>query len=94
MNADELVELAARRGISDLALASPGRLRVHIADDRDLFDMFVFQRAATDLLRAEITVYSDGRCANARAITLRRTCLRTLRKRCRPGRFLRLRPAP
>jgi hypothetical protein len=62
--AAELVELAARHGITDLAFASPGRLRGHVADDRDLFDMFEFQRAATDLLGAEITVYSDGALRN------------------------------
>jgi hypothetical protein len=49
----ELVKLAARHGITDLAFASPGRLRGHVADDRDLFDMFEFQRAATSLLGAE-----------------------------------------
>jgi len=43
-----------------LAFASPGRLRGHVADDRDLFDMFEFQRAATSLLGAEIALYSDG----------------------------------
>jgi hypothetical protein len=59
-HAVELVDLAARHGITDLAFASPGRLRGHVAADRDLFDMFEFQRAATDLLGAEITVYSDG----------------------------------
>ena len=59
----QLVELAAQHGITDLAFASPGRLRGHVADDRDLFDMFEFQRAATSLLGAEITVYSEGRCA-------------------------------
>jgi hypothetical protein len=35
------------------------RLRGHVADDRDLFDMFEFQRAATSLLGAEINAYSD-----------------------------------
>ena len=60
----QLVELAAQHGITDLAFASPGRLRGHVADDRDLFDMFEFQRAATSLLDAEITVYSDGALRN------------------------------
>jgi hypothetical protein len=60
----QLVELAAQHGITDLAFASPGRLRGHVADDRDLFDMFEFQRAATSLLGAEITVYSDGALRN------------------------------
>ena len=63
-HAVELVDLAARHGITHLAFASPGRLRGHVGADRDLFDMFEFQRAATDLLGAEITVYSDGALAN------------------------------
>ncbi len=42
----------------------PGRLLGHIGDGRDLFDMFEFQRAATDLLGAEITLYSDGALRN------------------------------
>ncbi|HYZ52899.1 MAG TPA: hypothetical protein VE733_05225 [Streptosporangiaceae bacterium] len=62
--AAELVDLAARYGITGLAFASPGRLRGHIAEDRDLFDMFEFQRAATDLLGAEVTLYSDGALRN------------------------------
>jgi hypothetical protein len=63
-HAAELVALAARHGITGLAFASPGRLRGHVADDRDLFDIFEFQRAATDLLGAEVTVYSDGALRN------------------------------
>jgi len=63
-HATQLVSLAARHGITRLAFASPGRIRGHIADDRDLFDMFEFQRAATDLLGAEVTVYSDGALRN------------------------------
>jgi hypothetical protein len=55
---------ATRHGITGLAFASPGRLRGHLADDRDLFDMFEFQRAATDLLGAEIALYSDGTLRN------------------------------
>ena len=63
-HARDLVSLAARHGITDLAYASPGRLRGHVADDRDLFDMFEFQRDATNLLGAEITVDSDGALRN------------------------------
>jgi hypothetical protein len=59
-----LVSLAARHGITDPAHASPGRLRGHVADDRDLFDMFEFQRAAATLLRAEIALNSDGALDN------------------------------
>jgi hypothetical protein len=63
-HAAQLVTLAGRHGITRLAYASPGRLRGHLADDRDLFDMFEFQRAAADLLDAEIALYSDGALAN------------------------------
>ncbi len=63
-HAARLVELAAEHGISDLAFASPGRLRGHVGDDRDLFDMFEFQRAATDLLGAEVVLLSDGALGN------------------------------
>jgi hypothetical protein len=37
-HAAELVGLVGRHGIIALAFASPGRLRGHVADDRDLFD--------------------------------------------------------
>jgi len=63
-HAAQLVDLAAQHGITHLAFASPGRLLGHIGDGRDLFDMFEFQRAATDLLGAEITLYSDGALRN------------------------------
>jgi hypothetical protein len=62
--ARQLVALAARHGITDLAYASPGRLRGHVAEDRDLFDMFEFQRAAASLLGGEIALYSDGALDN------------------------------
>ena len=62
--AAQLVKLAARHGITGLAFASPGRLRGHVADDRDLFDMFEFQREATRLIGAEVARYSDGALAN------------------------------
>jgi hypothetical protein len=63
-HAAQLVTLAARHGITHLAYASPGRLRGHVAEDRDLFDMFEFQRAATTLLGADIALYSDGALGN------------------------------
>jgi hypothetical protein len=63
-HASVLVGLAAEHGITGLAFASPGRLIGHVAEDRDLFDMFEFQRAAADLLGAEVTVYSDGALRN------------------------------
>jgi hypothetical protein len=63
-HAAQLVTLAARHGITQLAYASPGRLRGHVAADRDLFDMFEFQRAAATLVGADIALYSDGVLGN------------------------------
>lgn len=63
-HADRLVELAAKHGITQLAFASAGRLRGHVDDDHDLFNMFEFQRAAADLVGAEVTVFSDGALSN------------------------------
>jgi len=62
--ATELAGLAALHGVTSLAFASPGRLRGHVSDGGDLFDMFEFQRAATRLLGAEVALYSDGALAN------------------------------
>jgi hypothetical protein len=64
-HACQLVSLAARHGITDRAFASPGRLRGHVADDRDLFDMFEFQRAAPERVQGAAaacqlgTLFSD-----------------------------------
>lgn len=59
-HADELIALARRHGIGRLRYASPGRIVGHIAADRDLFDVFAFERAAHGLLGAEIEVFSDA----------------------------------
>ncbi len=58
--AAELAGLAARHGITRLAVASPGRLRGHAGDGPDTFE---FQRDATALLGAEVALYSDGALA-------------------------------
>ena len=63
-HAAELIQPAARHGITALAFASPGRLRGHVAGNRDLFDMFEFRRAAADLPGAEVTVHFDGALRN------------------------------
>ena len=63
-HAAQLIELAVQHGITGLAFASPGRLRGHIGNGRDLFDMFEFQRAASDLLGAEVALFSDGALRN------------------------------
>ena len=47
-HAAELIQLAARHGITALAFASPGRLRGQVAVHRDLSGVFEFQRAAAD----------------------------------------------
>lgn len=63
--AAELIDLAARHGVTALAYASPGRLRGQVDTDHDLFDVFEFQRAATDLLGGSVALYSEGALANA-----------------------------
>lgn len=62
--AAQLMELAARHGITELAFASPGRLRGRVDTHHDLFDMFEFQRDATDLLGSEVALFSDGALSN------------------------------
>lgn len=57
---DEVRALAGRYGITDLRFASPGRLVGHVAADRDLFDVFGFQREAGALLGAGVEVFSDA----------------------------------
>jgi hypothetical protein len=64
-HAAALIALAAEHGITHLAYASPGRLRGEIDDDRDLFDIFEFQRAASALLDAEVLLLSAGALTNA-----------------------------
>lgn len=54
----ELRTLATGYGIEDLRLASAGRLVGHVADDRDLFDAFAFQRGAQRLLGADVELFS------------------------------------
>jgi hypothetical protein len=60
----QLVDLAARHGITDLAFASPGRLRGHVADHRDLFDTVESSAPppASSAPRSPCT--PTGRCAN------------------------------
>jgi hypothetical protein len=59
-HADQLRELAARHGITELRFASPGRLVGHVADDRDAIDVSTFEVEAADLLGAEASLYSDA----------------------------------
>ncbi len=62
--AAELVRLAEVHGISELAFASPGRLRGHISPSADPFAPFTFQIEASRLLGAEVELLSDGALAN------------------------------
>jgi hypothetical protein len=59
-HARELRELAARHGIIELRFASPGRLVGHIAEDRDALEVAEFEVAAAQLLRADVSLYSDA----------------------------------
>lgn len=63
-HAAELSALAAQHGITGLAFASPGKLLGRVDEDHDLFDMFEFQRAATDLVGGEIVIFSAGALGN------------------------------
>ncbi|WP_142281844.1 hypothetical protein [Mycobacterium kyorinense] len=63
-HAAELTELAGGYGITELAFASAGRLIGRVDNGHDLFDMFEFQRAATDLVGGEIVLFSAGALAN------------------------------
>jgi len=54
-----LLEVAARHGITELAFESSGRLRGRIDARHDLFDMFEFQQDASDLLGAEVALFSE-----------------------------------
>ena len=54
-----LRRLAAEHGVSDLRFASPGRIIGHLADDRDLADMALFQRDIEDALGAHADFLTD-----------------------------------
>jgi hypothetical protein len=62
--AAQLVELAALHGITGLAFASAGKLLGQLDDAHDLFDMFEFQRAATELVGGEVILFSVGVLGN------------------------------
>ena len=64
-HAAELVELAAEHGVNELAFAGPGRLRGHVSPDNDPFAPITFQLAASDLLGAEVALFSDEVLHNA-----------------------------
>ncbi|HTR69734.1 MAG TPA: hypothetical protein VMH41_05845 [Mycobacteriales bacterium] len=56
----ELQTLAESYGVTDLRYASPGRLVGHVAADRDLLDMIEFDLAASDMLAAKVSLFSDA----------------------------------
>jgi hypothetical protein len=58
-HADELRTLAARRGITELRFASPGRLVGRVDEDRDLYDVAGFDADASELLDAPVSLFSD-----------------------------------
>jgi hypothetical protein len=43
--------------------ATEQQIRAHVGEDRDLFDMFEFQREATTMIGAEVVLYSHGGAA-------------------------------
>lgn len=58
-----LTKLAADGGITSLAYASLVACAA-ASKSHDLFDVFEFQRAATKLLCADVTLYSEGALSN------------------------------
>ena len=69
LHARELIALANEHGLTQLAFASLGRMRAHVAEDRDLMDVFAFQNVVRELLGAEVAVLSDGALGNANVST-------------------------
>lgn len=59
-NADALRRLGLEYGVSDLRFASPGRIIGHLADDRGMGDMVLFQRDIEDLLGVHADFFTDG----------------------------------
>ncbi len=56
----ELRTLGQSYGVSQLRYASPGRLVGHVAEDKDMLDVVEFDIAATDLLAARVSLFSDA----------------------------------
>ena len=59
-NAEMLRQLGARYGITGLRFASTGRLIGHMAEERDLTDMALFQRDIEDVLGKHADFFTDG----------------------------------
>lgn len=57
---EELRALAETYGVTELRYASPGRLVGHVAAEKDFLDMVEFDLAATDLLAAKVSLFSDA----------------------------------
>lgn len=56
----ELRTLGESFGVSELRYASPGRLVGHVAADKDMLDVVEFDIAATDMLAARVSLFSDA----------------------------------
>lgn len=56
----ELRKLGGSYGVTQLRYASPGRLVGHVAEDKDMLDVVEFDIAATDLLGARVSLFSDA----------------------------------
>lgn len=58
-HAKALTEIAGRFGISQLRVASAGRLVGRVAEDRDALDVSGFELAARDALGADVGLFAD-----------------------------------
>ena len=56
----ELRTLGQSYGVSQLRYASPGRLVGHVVAGKDLLHMVEFGLAATDMLAAKVSLFSDA----------------------------------
>lgn len=63
-HAGALRALGAEHGITTLRAAGPGRLVGHVGETRDLFDIAAFETAASELVGADVALFSDGVFAN------------------------------
>jgi hypothetical protein len=59
---------AGQRHLGHVERLAVARLRGHISEDRDPFGPFEFERAATELLGAEIELFSDEVLRNEHVI--------------------------
>jgi len=86
-HAAELVQLAGRHGIAALAFASPGPLRGHVADNRDLSGKLRMAAVWRSVCMVTVLAFRDGQRAAAAAVCLASRCSTASRLSCPPVRL-------